>query len=98
MSENEAECSAATQGHALHPPQPLIRASDGVVRFKENAIVRFLLRTGRFTMNDLADMPFSVEDQTQFAQLIGYTLDVFGDLSYVTDEEYSRVVPLDNGD
>lgn len=89
--------SGSSHCSALHPPQPLIRAKDGVVRFKENAIVRFLLDAGPFDMNQLALMPFSDEDRAQFAQLIGYSLGGFGDLSYVTDMEYGRVVHLDKG-
>lgn len=78
-----------------HPIQPLIRTDDGIIRFKENKIVKFLLDAGPFDMNQLAMMPFSVEDYEQFAQLIGYSLCGFGDLSYVTDETYNRVVPLE---
>ncbi len=73
-----------------HPVQPLIVDSDGVQRFKQNAIVRFLLDAGPFSMNALALMPFSDEDRGQFAQLIGYSLAGFGDLPYVSDGDYSR--------
>jgi hypothetical protein len=73
-----------------HPVQPLIRDQNGTKRFKENGIVRYLLDAGPFDMNQLAMMPFSREDRSQFAQLIGYSLSGFGDLSYVTDEEYAR--------
>ena len=41
-------------------------------------------------MNQLALMPFTVEDREQFAQLIFYSLAGFGELSYVTDETYAR--------
>ena len=104
MSDSETTTEAADVANsgsshcsALHPPQPLTRAKDGVVRFKANAIVRFLLDAGPFDMNQLALMPFSDEDRSQFAQLIGYSLGGFGDLSYVTDTEYCRVVHLDKG-
>lgn len=73
-----------------HPVQPLIVDADGVMRFKANAIVRFLLNAGPFDMNHLALMPFTQEDREQFAQLIGYSLSGFGELSYVTDETYAR--------
>lgn len=33
-------------------------------------------------MNKLALMPFADEDREQFAQLIGYSVSGFGDLSY----------------
>lgn len=73
-----------------HPIQPLALDEHGVMRFKANAIVRFLLDAGPFDMNQLACMPFAKEDREQFAQLIGYSLAGFGDLSYVTDETYER--------
>lgn len=73
-----------------HPVQPLDLDEHGVLRFKANAIVRFLLDAGPFDMNKLAMMNFSQEDREQFAQLIGYSLSGFGELSYVSDETYDR--------
>lgn len=73
-----------------HPVQPLDLDEHGTLRFKANAIIRFLLDTGPFDMNKIALMPFSQEDREQFAQLIGYSLSGFGELSYVSDETYDR--------
>ena len=72
-----------------NPIQPLERDKHGVIRFKENAIVRTLLDTGKLNLNDLAVMKFSKEDWEQFAQLIGYSLSGYGDLSYVSDETWN---------
>lgn len=72
-----------------HPLQPLVNKS-GVIRFKTNYIVRYLLDAGPFDMNKLALLPFSDEDREQFAQLIGYSLSGFSELSYVSDETYER--------
>ena len=70
-----------------HPIQPLVRDEHGILRFKENSIVRFLLDNGPYNMNSLASRnDFSQEDREQFAQLIGYSLCGFCDLSYVRDE------------
>ena len=69
-----------------HPIQPIIVTDDGTPRFKKNAIVRFLLDAGPFDLNQLAAMPFSAEDHTQLAQLIGYSVGGFGELSYVPDD------------
>ncbi len=66
-----------------HPLQPLERDKQGVIRFKQNAIVRYLLDAGPFDLNDLALMPFTNDDREQFAQLIGYSVSGFGDLDYV---------------
>ena len=68
-----------------HPLQPLVKLDDGVVRFHANTIVRFLLDAGPFDMNQLACMQFTAHDREQFAQLIGYTLCGFEELSYVSD-------------
>ncbi len=76
-----------------HPIQPVV-VVDGVHRFKENKIVRFLLEDGPFDMNDLAiracQGQFSDEDQEQFAQLIGYSVSGACDLSYVSNRVANR--------
>lgn len=71
-----------------HPIQPLYKDSFGVLRFKANAIVETLLERGPLDLNDLALMEFSLEDREQFAQLIGYSLSGFGELSYVSAATY----------
>jgi len=75
-------------GHRIYPKvaaalpmQPIVRI-DGVARFKENQIVRWLLDRGDENMNTIACMNFSDEDRTQFAQLIGYSVSGAGDLDY----------------
>jgi len=76
-----------------HPVQPLLRDPDGVIRFKPNAIVAYLLHVARrhgVDLNELAVMPFTQEDREQFAQLIGYSLSGFGELSYVSAETLAR--------
>lgn len=76
------------------PMQPLEYDERGVLRFRENAIVRYLLDNGGIDMNHLAGMSgrFSRADQMQFAQLIGYSLSGYADLSYVTDASYAKAV------
>lgn len=75
-----------------HPMQPLIMPfpSTGIVRFKANAIVQYLLDHNgegvKIDMITIACMEFSQEDRVQFAQLIGYSLAGFHELSYVPDE------------
>jgi len=77
-----------------HPIQPLVIDEQGVTRFKENKIVRFLLDAGPFDLNKLALMPFSAEDFSQLAMLIGYSLSGLGDLSYVSNETLDRAWAL----
>ncbi len=73
-----------------NPIQPLAKDVHGVLRFKQNAIVRHLLDTHpACDMNRLARMDFTDDDRQQFAQLIGYSLSGYGDLqSYVDDHAY----------
>lgn len=67
--------------------QPVIQNAD-VARFKRNAIVCFLLDAGPYDLNKLALMNFTKADREQFAQLIGYSVSGFGDLSYVSNKAY----------
>lgn len=64
-----------------HPMQP-VYLKDKVARFWPNAIVRYLLDNGGIDLNQIALQGFSNADQTQFAQLIGYSVSGAGDLSY----------------
>lgn len=79
-----------TRKVAKHPLQPLVKDEQGTVRFKRNKIVRFLLDAGPYDLNKLACMDWSQEDWEQLAQLIGYSLSGFGELSYVTDKTYNQ--------
>lgn len=72
----------------MQPIQPIIVDEHGTTRFKKNELVQYLLDNGGLTINDLAKKEFSQEDRIQFAQLIGYSLSRFSELSYVTDEAY----------
>ena len=71
-----------------HPVQPLEVDKDGITRFKMNAIVRHLLDNGGIDMNQIGMLDFEQNDREQFAQLIGYSLSGFADLSYVSDKTY----------
>ena len=78
-----------------HPRQPIAFAADGVVRFKENRIVSWMLEQGRlgkkFDLNTIVlqchSGHFNFADLVQLDQLIGYSTSGFGDLSYVPDSE-----------
>jgi hypothetical protein len=80
-----------------HPIQPLEEGCDKVIRFKKNAIVKYLLEHAEkhgCNLNDLRDMGFSKEDHQQLAQLIGYSLGGYGDLSFVDAESYHAAVQM----
>lgn len=69
------------------PMQPL-EWDDNVVRFKRNRLVEYLLDHGGVDMNQLALLQHEVSEEhyEQFAQLIGYSVSGFSDLSYASDK------------
>ena len=73
-----------------HPDQPIHLMDDGVARFRQNKIVRFLLDAGPFSLNSLDMMPWDNEDYTQLMQLIGYSVSGYGDLSTSPKERVAR--------
>lgn len=76
-----------------HPMQPTGEDQRGTIRFKPNKIVNDMLSfaTARgFGLNEIACRDYSVEDREQFAQLIGYSLSGYGELSYVRDDTYMK--------
>ncbi len=74
----------------LHPIQPLVIDSHGTLRFHENGIIRKLLDSGVINLNDVAMLDgITQDDRNQFAQLIGYSLDGYGSLSYADDLTYT---------
>lgn len=77
-----------------NPIQPIFLDRHGVMRFKDNKIVRYLLDYASArgcSLNELACMEFSDDDRRQLAQLIGYSVGGFSDLSYVSDAFYEQV-------
>lgn len=88
IEELDAPHMVGTRGSAL-PMQPVVIDADGVARFRRNGIVRLLLDIGPLDMNKIAMLPgISREEHAQFAQLIGYSVSGYGELSYAlnTDE------------
>lgn len=79
-----------------HPMQPIYEDANGTHRFKPNAIVQYLIENPlqEVDMNQLACMDFDQDDRIQFAQLIGYSLYGFGELSYVTDDAYGTACEM----
>ena len=68
------------------PMQPIEWDGHGVIRFKQNAIIYWLFCEGKLNLNEIAVQDFSDEDRMQLAQLLGYSVSGFGDLSYASDE------------
>lgn len=57
--------------------------------------MQHLLDNGGIGMNELARLPFPQEDREQFAQLIGYSICGFHELSYVSETLHAAVDALD---
>lgn len=85
---------AATEWAAKRVPmQPVVLASDEVIRFKENRIVYALLENSRrhgYGLNEATRDDYTPDERMQMAQLIGYSVSGYGSLSYVTDESYEE--------
>ncbi len=66
--------------------QPVVLDAHGIARFQRNAVVAYLVESGVIDMNKLAvlayELGWSKHDRSQFAQLIGYSVEGFADLSY----------------
>ncbi len=75
-----------------HPLQPAGFDAHGVWRFKQNKIVSLLLDYASergLDLNRIAQMGFSNDDQTQLAQLIGYSVAGSSQLPYISDAAYA---------
>ena len=75
-----------------HPMQKVYQDKDGTIRFRPNPLVQYMLDHGRVNLNDLAIVPASKADREQLAQLIGYSISGFGDLSYVRDKTFRKAM------
>ena len=71
--------------------QPIVNM-EGVLRFKDNKLVRYLLDRGGVDLNHLAKISylFTQDDWEQFYQLIGYSVSGYGDLSNVSPESVAQ--------
>lgn len=65
-----------------HPMQRIELDDHGVIRFRMNKIIRDAVDSGAIDLNKIAVMDYSAADRMQLAQLIGYSVSGYGDLSY----------------
>lgn len=78
-----------------HPMQPIVVSENGRIRFKKNQIVDDLYelrKVHKLDLNEMACRNYSQEDRNQFAQLIGYSVDGWGTLSYAIDVEKADAI------
>jgi hypothetical protein len=96
--------------------QPIVKDDRGEPRFRENAIIRYIVdnasqvvhpgaptidpdtgkpyHQGRLDLGKLMMMDFPQEDREQFAQLMGYSIAGYHELSYVSDESAAQASAL----
>lgn len=84
------------------PMQPVGVDQYGTHRFLENRIVRDMVEFARphgFDLNEMATRAaqgqYSQSEREQFAQLIGYSVCGYLDLSYVSNKSADRAIALD---
>lgn len=69
--------------------QDVYKDEEGIARFVPNRLVCYLLNKGGIDLNHLAEhVRVSDGEWEQFAQLIGYSISGFGDLSYATTDRW----------
>lgn len=69
-----------------HPKQPTYLDDHGVFRFRPNKIIDWLFEEGLLDLNRISAMPFPEEDRRQLAQLLGYSVSGYYDLSYAEND------------
>lgn len=75
------------------PMQPVVVASDGVIRFKQNKIISDMLEFCQgygFGLNEIATRNYEKDDYSQLMQLIGYSVSGYGNLSCSRAKHVSR--------
>lgn len=75
------------------PMQPIQLDARGVARFAKNRIVDDLLEfatTRGFGLNQIALGDYSDDEHMQLAQVIGYSVSGYGDLSYASEESVQK--------
>jgi hypothetical protein len=95
FAREHPEYSSVVAADISFPLQPIEVDRHGVTRFVPNLIVQWLLDAGPFDMNQIARLPgISAAHHEQLAQLIGYSVCGFCDLSYVSDEAAEKALAI----
>jgi hypothetical protein len=68
-----------------HPMQPVVLSEDGRAYFVPNEILVWMLAHGRINFDEIAQQGFSDEDRMQLAQLLGFAVSRYTQLTYVTE-------------
>jgi hypothetical protein len=78
-----------------HPMQPLYLDGRGTIRFHRNGIVVKLLDTGKIDLCAIAQWTHrypevTQDDVEQFWQLLGYSVDGYAELSFISDDSVNK--------
>lgn len=71
-----------------HPIQPIVYDENGIQRFKENKILKYLIESGDLDLNKVAELAHSfnaINDREQINQLMGYSIGGFLDTNPSTE-------------
>lgn len=83
------------------PLQPVMTDRDGTRRFVENRIIRDLVEFSAMHgrgMHAIAEGDYTDQERQQFAQLNGYSIRGYGELSYVDDIAYEQACAQSDGE
>ena len=75
------------------PMQPVAVAADGVIRFKQNQIIRDMLdlcEKHGLDLNEIAMRDYEKDDRSQLMQLIGYSVSGYGNLDCARAKHVAR--------
>ena len=65
--------------------RPLVDVN-GVIRFKQNAVIRWLFEQGHLNLNRIPVDELPLEDVEEFWQMLGYSVSGYGELSFIRPE------------
>jgi hypothetical protein len=86
-----SEMPVIAAGAGDPPVRPMILDENGVLRFRENAIVRDLLDSGPLDLNAIALRHYTRADREELAMLLGYSVSGISDLRYMRQQTITRI-------
>ncbi|BAO89009.1 hypothetical protein [Caballeronia cordobensis] len=75
-----------------HPLQQVYVDDTGEPRFRANAIVQHLLTHGSIRWDQILRMDFSLADREQIAQMLGYSIERYNELHWISQESFEATL------
>jgi hypothetical protein len=75
-----------------HPLQQVYVDDSGEPRFRANAIVQHLLTHGSIRWDQILIMDFSLADREQIAQQLGYSVERYNELHWISQESFESAL------